>query len=119
MNFLTVENWLVLFIMLVAMAVAGYFVAVFLRLPNKQQLAQLREWLLWAVTEAEKELGGGTGKLKLRYVYDMFIVRFEFLSRFISFEAFSLLVDEVLNEFREMLETNTSIANYVENKINN
>ena len=41
------------------------------------QLESLRQWLLFAVTEAEKSLGSGTGKLKLRQVYDMFLTKFE------------------------------------------
>ena len=28
----------------------------------------VKEWLLWAVTQAEQYLGSGTGALKLRYV---------------------------------------------------
>ena len=47
-------------------------------------LNKVREWLLYAVTKAEKELGAGTGKLKLRYVYDMFVARFEWLSMMLS-----------------------------------
>ena len=112
MNFM-IENWF-LFIVAIAIAVVGgYFICVFLKMPKDAQLARVREWLLYAVTQAEKELGGGTGKLKLRYVYDMFIDRFDMLSEVVSFEAFSLLVDEVLEEFRDLLEKNDSIANYV------
>ena len=112
MNFM-IENWF-LFIVAIAIAVVGgYFICVFLKMPKDAQLARVREWLLYAVTQAEKELGGGTGKLKLRYVYDMFIDRFDMLAEVVSFEAFSLLVDEVLEEFRDLLEKNNSIANYV------
>ena len=39
-----------------------------------------KEWLLFAVTEAEKSLGGGTGELKLHVTYDAFIKRFPLLS---------------------------------------
>lgn len=45
-------------------------------MPSDKQLNKVREWLLYAVTKAEKELGGGTGQIKLRYVYDMFVARF-------------------------------------------
>ncbi|MFR6482019.1 MAG: hypothetical protein ACLUPD_10785 [Anaerotignum faecicola] len=41
-----------------------------------EQREKVKEWLLLAVTEAEKELGSGTGQLKLRYVYDLFLRRF-------------------------------------------
>ena len=113
MEFL-VHNWWIFIVIMAVICVAGYFLYAFIKMPTSAQLSQLKEWLLYAVAEAERELGGGTGKLKLRYVYDMFILRFELLAEVISFEAFSLLVDEVLEEFREMLETNTSVAKYVE-----
>ena len=70
--------------------------------------------MLWAVTEAEKSLGGGTGKLKLRQVYDLFVVRFPWLAKVIPFGLFSEIVDDALEEMREMLKTNTEVKNYVE-----
>lgn len=112
MNFI-MENWFLLIVAIAVAAVVGYSFCVFFKMPREAQLARVREWLLYAVAKAEKELGGGTGKLKLRYVYDMFIVRFGGLANIISFEAFSLMVDEVLEEFREMLEKNNSVAEYV------
>ena len=36
----------------------------------------VKEWLLWAVTQAEQYLGSGTGALKLRYVYDLAVEAF-------------------------------------------
>jgi len=69
-------------------------------MPSDKQLNKVREWLLYAVTKAEKELGGGTGQIKLRYVYDMFVARFTWLARVISFEAFSMMVDEALERMK-------------------
>lgn len=46
----------------------------------------------------------------------MFLNRFPALALVISFEAFSLLVDEALNEFKDILEKNNSVKEYVENK---
>jgi hypothetical protein len=91
---------------LVATAVAAYR---YLGLPREEQLAKVREWLLWAVTGAEKELGGGTGKLKLRQVYDLFVMRFPWLVRVVSFDLFSDMVDDALEEMRSMLQTNTAV----------
>lgn len=39
----------------------------------KNQKEKIVEWLVYAVTEAEKQLGNGTGQLKLRLCYDWFI----------------------------------------------
>ena len=108
------ENWYIIVAGLAVLAVAVVFVVRYFRQPTSEQLAKVREWLLWAVTEAEKSLGGGTGKLKLRQVYDLFVVRFPWLAKVVPFELFSFLVDDALDEMREMLNTNTEVKNYVE-----
>ena len=76
----------------------------------------MREWLLGAVTEAEKELGGGTGQLKLRSVYDRFVVRFPWVAMVLPFDVFSEMVDDALAEMRLMLAQNDKIRSYVEGK---
>ena len=73
----------------------------------------LKNWLLLAVVQAEKELGGGTGQLKLRYVYDMFIKQFSFLSKVITFTQFSSLVDEALIVMKQMIVDNKNVENYI------
>ena len=112
MNFI-MENWW-LIIVTVAMVVAIFYaIRVFLKMPSDAQLASVQEWLLYAVAKAEKELGSGTGQLKLRYVYDMFILRFPVVANLVSFAAFSMLVDEALEIFREMLDNNKSVNKYI------
>ena len=69
-----------------------------------------------AVAEAEKDLGGGTGKLKLRQVYDAFVLRFPEAAQYVSFSLFSVWVDSALIELRRLLESNTAIKGYVEGK---
>lgn len=112
MEFL-IENWYVvvgLVILAVFIGLGGYK---FFKLPTITQLKKVKEWLLLAVTQAEKELGNGTGQIKLRFVYDMFITRFKWTSRLISFETFSLLVDEALEEMKHLLETNENVKTLV------
>lgn len=108
-----VENWYLILLAVAAIAVIVYLLFKFFKLPRESQIAKIKEWLLYAVAEAEKELGGGTGQLKLRYVYDMFVGKFPYLVKFVSFELFSKLVDEVLEKFREMLSNNKAVKNYV------
>ena len=115
MEFL-ISYWWIILVAIAACAVVGYCVYSFANMPTNSQINKVREWLLFAVTEAEKELGGGTGQIKLRYVYDMIIAKFPFLVKAISFESFDLLVDEVLETFREMLEKNEALKAYVEQK---
>lgn len=74
---------------------------------------KVKEWLLYAVIEAEKEFGSGTGKLKLRSVYDAFIIRFPKLAALISFNSFSKLVDIVLKEMEKLLYSNVKVEDYI------
>lgn len=102
---------------IVALAITATVIVIaaikFFKSGTEKQIKKVREWLLYATALAEKELGGGTGKLKLRFVYDMFVVKFTWLAKIISFERFSLIVDESLEEMNNLLATNDAIANYV------
>lgn len=109
------ENWYLALTAVVMVVMAVVLVSSFVKLPTKEQIAKIKEWLLYAVTEAEKELGGGTGQLKLRQVYDLFVQRFPAVAAVISFDTFSLWVDEALEQMREMLTKNENVAAYVEN----
>ena len=86
----------------------------------KGEKASLKDWLLYACSLAEKELGSKTGQLKLKYVWSMACEQFKFLTTFLSFEKFSEMVDDCLIDFRHLIETNDSIAEYVrtDKKIN-
>lgn len=108
-----VNYWYIIIAAIAILAIAGYMIYVFVHKPTDEQLAKVKEWLLYAVTEAEKELGSGTGQIKLRYVYDMFIAKFSWLSKVISFESFSLLTDEALDKFRDLLDSNANLQAYV------
>lgn len=111
-----IDNWYIFVAAICGIVVAATLVMKFFNLPTASQLAKVKEWLLWAVTEAEKDLGGGTGALKLRQVYDLFVTRFPWLAKVISFALFSKLVDEALEKMREMLKTNTAVKALVEGK---
>ena len=111
-NFI-VENWYMFIIAAIIIAVAIYMVKTFLKMPREEQITKVQEWLLYAVTQAEKEFGSGTGQLKLRYVYDNFIMRFPGVAKVISFEAFSLLVDKALEKFNSILNSNKQLQSYI------
>lgn len=76
----------------------------------------MKEWLLYAVVEAEKKFGGGTGIVKLRSVYNLFVARFLWVAKVIPFTVFSSWVDEAPEKMREWLVENQVIANYVNNR---
>ena len=108
-----VRNWYIIFSFIAIIIVAIVCVVNFFKQPTSEQIRQVREWLLYAVTEVEKIMGSKTGQLKLRMVYDMFLEKFPFISSVISFDKFSELVDEALEEMKHLLSTNEAIRNYV------
>lgn len=92
---------------------AAYALYYFINLGKEKQLEVVREWLLVAVVSAEKALGSGTGQIKLRYVYDLFLTRFKFLSLVISFSQFSNLVDDALDTMKDMIANNKQVEQYI------
>lgn len=76
--------------------------------------SKVQEWLLYAVTQAEKIFGGKTGALKLRYVYSAFVSKFPKFAEAISFDTFSSMVDVALKQMRTMIEDNSAVKEYVE-----
>lgn len=107
-----IENWYLIVACVVVGVVVGIKVKTWFTQPTSAQVQNIKEWLLYAVTEAEIALGGKTGQLKLRMVYDMAIEKFEWLS-FVSFELFGSWVDEALVTMRDMLAKNDAINDIV------
>lgn len=103
--------WIIILVFILAFI--GY-IAYCYKTKKGAQLQKVKQWLLYAVIEAEKKMGGGTGEIKLRYVYDKFLIIFPKISLFISFELFKALVDEALSKAEELLQKNEKLKNYVE-----
>lgn len=112
MDFL-VNYWYVILGIIAILIVVGFAIYKFLGLPTHAQITKIKEWLLFAVTKAEQELGEKTGQLKLHTVYDMFISKFPSTAKLVSFETFSRWVDEALVEMKKMLENNKQIETIV------
>ena len=112
MNFIS-NNWEV--IIAVVVSITGLVTAVyklFLQVSNKQS-NQVSQWMLWAVSEAESILGAGTGRLKFSFVYDSFVKAFPWVSRIMTVEMFSDLVNQSLDEMRKMIENNKAAADLI------
>lgn len=77
------------------------------------KITNVKQWLKYAVVEAEKFLGGKTGQLKLRYVYDLAVRQFPWIVTFITFEVFSGWVDEALEWMKDQIQQNKAIDNYI------
>lgn len=111
-----IDNWPIVIAIIAGICALSYGIYIFFKKPTSEQLAKVKEWLLYAVTAAEKEFGDGTGQIKLRYVYDKFLTKFPYLTKIISFELFSSLVDDALVKFKEILETNNKVQKYIDNE---
>ena len=79
----------------------------------RNQKQKVNEWLLWAVTEAEKLLGEKTGQLKLHTVYSWFCSHFPIFAAILPFKVFSAWVDVAVNTLKEWLKSNKYVTAYV------
>ena len=91
----------------------GSGVYAFVKSTREQKIANIKEWLKYAVVIAEKEFGSKTGQLKLRYVYNTAVNRFPFIVSIVSFETFDLWVKEALEWMEKQIESNPAISNYI------
>lgn len=107
------DNIIMIVSIIVVVCAIAYCIYEFYNLGKEKQIEMVKEWLLLAVLEAEKALGSGTGQVKLRFVYDLFIDKFKYLSLVISFEQFSMLVDDALDVMRDMISNNKQVEQYV------
>ena len=94
------EYWYLVIAIIAIISMASITIYNWFKLPDNEQIEQVKQWLLYAVAKAEKELGSGTGQIKLRYVYNMFIAKFPAVALFVTFEELSNLVDEALQELQ-------------------
>lgn len=108
-----IENWATIIGVVIIVISAVVSIIKFIKSGRAIQIANIEEWLVYATAMAEKELGGGTGKLKLRYVYDMFVVKFPWLAKIIKFEQFSSMVDKALSNMNNLLASNNAVQTYV------
>ena len=94
----------------------GLLVYQFAKLDKTTKIDNIKQWLKFAVVEAEKALGSGTGQLKLRYVYDLAVKQFPWIVTLVTFEIFSGWVDEALDWMRDQLKQNSAIEGYTMNR---
>lgn len=119
------EWWPMIVALGAAIGIAAIRVINYLRMSKEEQEAAVKahkdallkavtDWLLRGVTEAEKELGSETGKLKLRAVYERAIELFgpEF-AQLVSLEQFDRMIQAPLEEMRKMLGANVNAREYV------
>src|SRR5699024_10023888 len=107
------NNWLTIILSIAALAVFVVKVVQFVRSPSDEQIENIKERLKLAVTEAQADVGSGTGQLKLQEVDDMAVEKFPWVGEFVTFETFSSWVDEALEWMNNQLESNEKVRAYV------
>lgn len=112
-----IANWYLLVAAVAVLGVAGWFIWYLIKMPKEQRWKKVSAWLKYAVTEAEKSLGSGTGQLKLAMVYDMFLSKFPFVKTIMPYATFLVLVDAALDWMRKALEENEKLNAYVTGEI--
>lgn len=108
-----IDNWWLLVIIACMVSLIVEVVIHFIQEPTDKKIANVKEWLLYAVIEAEKVYGSKTGTLKLRYVYGLAIEKFPWVAN-IPFEVFSSWVDTSLEWMKVQLQSNKTLKDYVE-----
>ena len=108
------DNWYLFVAVAAVIACLSTLIIHFINMPRTEQVSAFREWLKYGVTIAEKELGGGTGQLKLRMVWDLALTKFPWLAKVMEFEKFSEYVDEALVWLNNQLTYNSNLSSYVE-----
>lgn len=98
---MTVENITLCVILAVIIVFGGLYIMGF------------KDWLVWAVIEAEHLLGSKTGQMKLRFVYDLAIRHFPVIAKLLPFSVFAILVDKALEVMNSMIQENKSIADAI------
>lgn len=97
--------------------IIGFFICTIAeKLPISKQLEKVKNWLVFAVTAAEKIYGEKLGILKLEYVYQEFTKVFPKLVNKLSFDEFSKLVDGALEVMKNLRNSNKKLDEYITNE---
>lgn len=107
------QNWFELLVAAIMIIVGIVTIKKFLAKPTEEQIKIFKNFLLAAVISAEKELGSGTGVLKLQAVYKEAVQYFPFIALTIPYKTFELWVDEAIVKMKELLAENEKLATFV------
>lgn len=80
---------------------------------SENGMETVKNWLWYAIFQAELFYGGKTGPLKLQSVYNEFVKIFPKIAKKISFNTFSNLVDSVLENVNEIIKDNEAIQKII------
>ena len=112
--------WYLIITALSIIVIAIISIINFMKQNPEERLKSVKQWAIYACALAESHLGSGTGQLKMRETYNMFLQTFPSLAEKISYNTYKGIAEEALVEFKEMLKTNPNVQNVVtQEQINN
>lgn len=104
----------IIVLLLICISALGIRLFYFAYLPSEEKIENLMNVLYWLVSEAEKDLGSGTGALKLRKVYAACVKELPWVAKLMSFNKFADYVDDALKWMRTEIEKNPKFKAYIE-----
>lgn len=110
-----INNWYLLVAAVCVIAFGAFKVISFLKESEEAKIETLKHYLRYIVVECEKDLGSKTGQLKLNKAYSLVVKELPWVATLVTFEEFSMYVDEALIWMRNQLENNLQAKYYVEN----
>lgn len=111
------NNYVLVIGLIVIGAGAGITAYNFIKKTNERRIEAIKQWLKYAVTVAETAMQGGTGALKLQYVWSMATAQFPVITKLLTFEQFSKMVDEALVWMKDQIQKNPNIAEIILGKV--
>lgn len=108
MQFL-IDYWPMIIVAIAMIIMAIAVVIDFIKKSPKEKLDSIKQWAIYACALAEAHLGSGTGQMKMRETYDMFLQRFPSLASLITFQKYKQIAESALIEFKQMLSSNPNI----------
>ena len=108
-----INYWYLIITALAILVMAILFIVDFAKKSPKEKLESVKQWAIYACALAQAHLGSGTGQLKMRETYNMFLQTFPTLAQVISFDTYKNTAEMALTELKEMLKTNPNIQNAI------
>lgn len=107
------SNLDVLIVLVVGVISLTILLTGFLLLPSTDRISKIKQWMKYAVMDAENDWHEGTGELKLGTVYAAFLLRFPIVAKLVPYSVFKILVDKALDQMVEIFDANPAIESAV------
>ena len=99
-----INYWYLIITALAILVMAILFIVDFAKKSPKEKLESVKQWAIYACALAQAHLGSGTGQLKMRETYNMFLQTFPTLAQVISFDTYKNTAEMALTELKEILK---------------